>query len=269
VSGVRGRIVFVCFDGRDDEICLMNSDGSRLTQLTDNEVGDFYPSLSPDGRYIFFARQIRGSNYEIFRMNTDGADVVQLTSNGAQNYAPDLSPDGARLVFTSTQGGRGQQVWVMNGDGSQATQLTTEGENIDPAWSPNGGFITFASNRSGSRQIWIMNADGSDPRQITDGSDLGGRHSLAPDGSTLAFYAGRREDLSRNVYLIRVDGTDLRQLTSGGDNLAPSFSPDGEWIAFTSARDGDNDIYLMRADGADVVNLTNDGRSNYQPRWGP
>ena len=271
----QGHIVFVCFDG-DDDICLMGADGSGITRLTDNEFGDFYPSLSPDGQSIFFARQIRGSNYEIFRMDTDGSNATQLTSNGAENYAPALSPDGARIVFTSTQGGSAQQIWVMGGDGLNAVQLTTEGENIDPSWSPDGRFITFASSRTGKRQIWLMNVedalqgtDGSGQRQITDREDVGGRNSLSPDGQTLTFYAGKREDSSRNIYLINRDGTNLRQITTEGDNLAPSFSPDGGWIVFTSARDGDNDIYLMRPDGSNVVNLTNNTRSDFQPRWGP
>src|SRR3970040_607928 len=127
-------------------------------------------------------------------MDTDGSNATQLTSNGAENYAPALSPDGAHIVFTSTQGEGAQQIWVMGGDGLNAVQLTTEGENIDPSWSPDGRFITFASGRTGKRQIWIMNSDGSGQRQITDIEDGGGRNSLSPDRETLAFYAGKRED---------------------------------------------------------------------------
>ncbi len=50
----QGHIVFVCFDG-DDEICVMNADGSNSTRLTDNDFGDFYPSISPDGRLMAFS----------------------------------------------------------------------------------------------------------------------------------------------------------------------------------------------------------------------
>lgn len=264
---LRGRIVFTCFDGNDDEICLMNADGSDLAQLTYNSEGDFYASLSPDGDYIVFAHQISGSNYEIFRMDTGGFGVTQLTFNGGGNFAPAYSPDGSLIAFTSTQDGDGQQIWVM--EGILQHQLTTEGINEDPSWSPDGGRIAFASSRSGSVQIWVMDADGSGQRQVTDADDLGGRNSWSPDGRTLAFYAGRREDRSRNIYLISIDGNNVQQLTLDGDNLAPSFSPDGNWIAFTSYRDGDNDIYAMRPDGTNVINLTQNSGSDYQPRWGP
>lgn len=266
---LRGRIVFTCFDGNDDEICLMNANGSGLAQLTDNSEGDFYASLSHDGRSLLFARQISGSNYEIFRMSTDGSGVTQLTFNGGGNFAPAYSPDGSLIAFTSTQGGDGQQIWVMDSGGGFQQQLTTEGINEDPSWSADGRQIAFASSRSGSTQIWVMNSDGSSQRRITNVDDVGGRNSWSPDGRALAFYAGRREDRSRNIYLIGITGGEISQLTFDGDNLAPSFSPDGGWIAFTSYRDGDNDIYVMRPDGTNAINLTQNSGSDYQPRWGP
>jgi Tol biopolymer transport system component len=65
-----------------------------------------------------------------------------------------------------------------------------------------------------------------------------------------------------------VDGSNLKQLTSAGDNLGPSWSPDGDWIAFTSFRDGNNEIYIMHPDGTQQVRLTNNLISDWQPRWG-
>ncbi|MBL8057282.1 MAG: PD40 domain-containing protein, partial [Anaerolineales bacterium] len=100
-----GQIVYTCFDGQDDELCLLDLANRTVRQLTDNAVGDWYASLTPDGGAVLFSRQVRGANYEIFRLARTGADEVQLTANGAQNYAPELSPDGTRIVFTSSQSG--------------------------------------------------------------------------------------------------------------------------------------------------------------------
>lgn len=267
--GLTGKIVFVCYDGQDDELCLMNADGSGRAQLTNNSVGDFYPALSPDGQRIVFARQIRGSNYEIFSLNVDGTGERQLTSNGAQNYAPELSPDGRTVAYVSTHEGNAQHIWLMDADGANNRRLTSEGENIDPTWSPDGTQIAFASNRGGTRQLWVMNADGSAPRQVTDLADMGGRSDWSPDGARLTFYAGPRANLGRNVFIINVDGSGLLKLTEGGDNLGPAFSPDGAWVAFASFRTGRNTIFVAPSGGGPAVAVSAPTRSDYQPRWGP
>jgi tol-pal system beta propeller repeat protein TolB len=266
----RGKIVFTCYDSlnRNDELCLINADGSGLVRLTQNSVGDFYGSLSPDGQTILFSRQVSGSNYEIFQMDAGGSNVLQLTHNGAENYAPEFSPDGQRIAFTSSHESRAQQIWVMDKDGQNLVRLTSQGENIDATWSRDGQLIAYASNQSGSRQLWVMNSDGSNPRQLTDLPDMGGRSSFSADGRLLAFYTGPRG--TRNIYTIGVDGTGLRQLTSEGDNLGPSFSPDGQWITFGGWRKGgNNEIYIIRPDSRDLIRLTVNPASEYQPRWGP
>jgi Tol biopolymer transport system component len=59
-------------------------------------------------------------------------------------------------------------------------------------------------------------------------------------------------------------------LTDGGNNKAPSYSPDGQWIAFASQfYSEDNNIVIMRVDGTDWRQVTFDARPDWQPRWGP
>ena len=106
--------------------------------------------------------------------------------------------------------------------------------------------IAFASKRDGSVQLYTINANGENLRRVTRGvSGIGGRSSIGRRmGIRWFFMPGPPGD--RDIYLIGVDGKGLRQMTDGGDNLGPSFSPDGQWIAFTSYRDGNNEIYIMR-----------------------
>ena len=267
-SPASGRIVFTCSIDGYDQICLMDANGGNVTRLATQAATEFYASIAPDGTEIVFS-SIRAGSFQIYSMNMDGSNQHRLSNGLGSLYAPEVSPDGTQIVFT-LETGNTQNIWVMGRDGSNPRPLTvTQGDNGDPTWSPNGTQIAFASGRSGTRQLWVMDSDGSNSRQVTDLPDMGGRSSWSPDGQRLAFYAGVRTD--RDIYTIRVDGSDLQQLTEVGDNLGPCYSPDGDWITFTSFRDGNgnNEIYRMRPDGSEETRLTFDPRADWQPRWGP
>ncbi len=265
VAPPSGKIVYTCFFDGYDEICIMDADGRNQHRLTEIKATDFYASLSTDASSILFSsRRLEG--FQIYRMDLDGENVERLTEGIGSLYAPSVSPDGRTIVFTRERESR-QTIWVMDSDGSNPRALTESSwDDIDPEWSPDGTQISFASNRSGSRQLYVMEADGSDIRKVTpELPDMGGRNDWSADGKTLTFYAGPRYD--RDIYLIDVDGDNLRQLTDGGDNLGPSFSPDGAWIAFTSYRDGNNEIYIMNIYGGQVTRLTENAWPEWQPRW--
>ena len=107
-------------------------------------------------------------------------------------------------------------------------------------------------------------------KQITDMSGFRGRSDWGPDGM-MATYAGQTENHNRELYFFN-QGTAPYAITSGGDNLAPSFSPDGNWITFMSYRDNfwDSDgceIYIMRLEDGYIKRLTDNNYCDYQPRW--
>jgi len=70
-----------------------------------------------------------------------------------------------------------------------------------------------------------------------------------------------------NIYTCALDGSDIVQLTSNaGNNEHPTWSPDGNLIAFSSNRSGSYQIYIMRMDGSNVTRITNSGE-NTAPTW--
>jgi len=255
-----GKIVFACYINQIDQICLMNADGTNRVQLTDFDATAFYPSISPDGKTIYFSVKGSGS-FDIYSISVNGGEAKKLTKDIGSLYAPELSPKGEWIIFTNN----GNGLWLMRSDGRNPHPLTGR-DDIDPTWSPDGSMIAFASSRNGTRQLFVMNADGTNIHQVTNLDSMGGRSTWSPDGTKLAFYRGPNGD--RNIYLINVDGTGLVQLTHGGNNLGPSWSPDGNWIAFTSFRDGNNEIYIIHPDGTGLTRLTNNLNSDWQPRWG-
>lgn len=265
-----GKIAFTCQIygevGRN-QICSMNPDGSDFQRLTTRDNDDhFYPSIGPEGISVLFSSNMHG-DYEIYEMPLDG-EPIQLTAVG-DAYAPAVSPDGTLIAFTRNDGVNAS-IWVMNRDGSNAHQV--EAQAWDPAWSPDGTQLLHASDRWGEIQLHVVNVNGSGNRPVLQIEGLRGRNDWSLTGELLATYAG--ESWNREIVIFNLAGDRQVQLTNGGNNLAPSFSPDGRWIAFTSYMDRYRDdhgceIYIMRVDGSEVRRLTDNEYCDWQPRWGP
>lgn len=272
-----GKIVYTCQvfkTGFRDQICIMNSDGSGYRRLTPDDNWDHnFPSLAPDGRSVIFVAREPDGESQIFEMDLESGDMVQLTENSQVPSAPEISPDGRMIVFNRLAE-EANTIWVMERDGSNERMLfgPPRGHGWDPVWSPDGSRILFASDREVGVQLFTMDLEGNDVRQLTDLRLMRGRSDWSPDGTALATYIG--QSWLREIVVMDSDGSNPRIITSGGNNLAPSFSPNGQWLVFTSYRDNYRDelgceIYIMRRDGALITRLTNNDICDWQPRWGP
>ena len=123
----------------DEELYVMNADGTDIVQLTHNDVFDSAPAFSPDGTKIAF-ESARDSGdplaLDIYVMNADGTDVRRLTADPAHDEGPIFSPDGTKIAFASLRSGQ-EDIWVMNADGSDQRQLTDDpARDESPDWQP-------------------------------------------------------------------------------------------------------------------------------------
>ncbi len=264
--GGNGKIAFVVeTETGEDQIWVMEPDGSGQTQLTDPAPGsDRDPSWSADGTRIVFAREVSDDPIvDIWVMDADGSGQTPLTTNGSGTLVsdPTFSPDGTRIAFGRFAGG-GNEIWVMDADG-QNQQLLTAG--IQPNWSPDGSTITFTRDTG----VWVIPADGSGAAQ-----DLGGGAAespcWSPDGSTIVFST---RSIPADIWAMNADGSDLRNLTegNGANDALPCFSPDGARITFTSDRDNAPffQIWVMNADGSDPQALTSVSPGAESSNWQP
>lgn len=272
-DSLTGKIIFTCQVDKKmnhDQICSMSTDGSNWKQLTTSmNFEHYYASPSTDGSKIVFSSSL-SNGFDIFIMNSDGSGLQQLTSGLGEFYAPALSPDGLYIVATRHINGV-NFITLLKSDGTYIADLNSYHDCKDPVWSPDGNEILFAANPSKTGiQIFVMDSDGNNVRQLTNMEGLRGRVDWSVEG-VMASYTGEYENHNRELFLFGKDKSP-EIITDGGDNLAPSFSPDGKWITFMSYRDNfwDPDgceIYIMRLEDGFTKRLTNNDYCDYQPRW--
>jgi Tol biopolymer transport system component len=119
--GSNGQIAFASLRDGNEEIYVMDADGSPETNLTTDPARDYDPSWSPDGTKIAFTSE-RDGDPNTYVMDADGTDVLQLTDDPASDYDPTWSPDGSKILFTSQRDGD-FELFVMYPDGSDETQV--------------------------------------------------------------------------------------------------------------------------------------------------
>jgi Tol biopolymer transport system component len=126
----------------DEEIYVMNADGTNVRQLTSNADFDSAPSWSPDGKQILFERAPAGTftpgteaqEKDIYVMRADGTHVHRLTDSPGLDEGPEFSPDGTKIAFSSARDGQ-QEIYVMDADGANPRRLTDNpARDESPDW---------------------------------------------------------------------------------------------------------------------------------------
>ncbi|HYI93928.1 MAG TPA: protein kinase, partial [Bryobacteraceae bacterium] len=156
---------------------------------------------------------------------------------------------------------------------SVLARITSEdGLTRDPAVSPDGKFIAYASDRGGeSLDIWIQSMSRGEPVRLTNHSAEDHEPAFSPDGTTVVF---RSERDGGGIYVTSVLGGPERLLVRHGRR--PRYSPKGDWIAYwTGFSTGDptapdsNRIFIVPAQGGEPKQLAPQFESALFPVWSP
>jgi Tol biopolymer transport system component len=265
------KLVYWGFDGSSAEstISVCDADGSNSVDLVTQTEGRLdRPAWRPDGGHIAYAAQDAQGNWDIWVISADGSQSYRLTTDAQMETNPLWSPDGNYIAykvapnkaynltienFIDVTGGFENptyRIW----DGIKSIQMNE--------WSPDGNFITYTAeaitNASGEdrvsyvavvEDVHMSGAETSGtPIVLSKGLTLGDRGPrFSPDGGRIVYW-GWDQAYRATLWLAEADGSGTQRLTTGDSDMYPSWSPDGQTIAFESGRSGNFDIWKMAVD---------------------
>ena len=223
------------------DIWKVPAEGGEAVALTQGPWYFFEPEWSPDGRSIAMTIDT-GGNLDIGVVGADGGTVTRLTSAPEVEIEPAWSRDSQELLFVGR--GRGFDIFRLKlADKSIAAAVAANGDQIQPAISPDGrtlAYVSPVSGRLGTGGIWT--------RPLA---------SLAPPVAP----AAPVQDAAAAGTLVHYEESEYR--------MRPKWTADGRAFLFGSDEMGSNDIAIVAADGGNPVVVTNDGMGEFSPAPSP
>ncbi|MBK9062956.1 MAG: serine/threonine-protein kinase [Acidobacteria bacterium] len=222
----------------------------RLTRATLSPGLQQQPAFSPDGKFLAYVTDERGSLDVVVEPRGGGAPI-RVAATDADETHPAWSPDGTKIAFCSARDhggrlgvvlgqteltelvdGRAGDLFIAPALGGAAVKLVDDG--YYPAWSPDGKRVVFQSNRGGKWDLWTISAEGGPPARLTDDADFNYQPSWSPDGKWIA-YASRAAGGVFSLRAVAAAGGAPAELTRGKALvLHPSWSPEGRSLVYSA-----------------------------------
>jgi Tol biopolymer transport system component len=185
-------------------------------------------------------------------------------------YAPVLSRDRKKVAYVEAPvaslsdpaGDGGGEIVVCNVDGSGAKVVAT-GDNVSPAWSPDGMQIAFVR----ANALWVMRSDGSNQHALGVSLSVNYYLSWSPDGTRIAVASGNPSQ----VEVVNLATSVATPVGNATEEDSPGWAPDSQHLVFTEG--ATNSLYIANiASGSDVTQLTTCAspcQRDFQPAWSP
>ncbi len=274
------------------ELRLLELDGSKPRVLYRNPELEYIDVFdwSPDGKQIvgLFSPPNKMNQIVLFNV-ADGSVKVLKTLDWRYPGGISLSPDGRYVVygFAPQEDSNAHDIFVLSTDGSREIPLVQHPANdVRPIWAPDGNRIVFASDRRGTMDAWVIQvADGKprgSPKLLKQGLGRSVPLRFTRNGS---YYYGLQTGM-KDVYLATLDPAtgklqgEPTRVTQRflGSNRSPDWSPDGEYLAYVSARNAlaggggfGNMTIVIRSVGTGEERELSPGVQSprLHPRWSP
>jgi Tol biopolymer transport system component len=242
---------------------------SSFTWFPDNtHIALGVASLSAPGSHLWIANLQTNRAWPLTR----GADT--------ESY-PTSSASGDQIAFTRGEPDYDLVQIPLTGRASAQPLLATSHNESDPALSPDGMLVAYVTDRNGQDEIWRRTIDGASDQPLITQRDFGDDRTVmlsspafSPDGQRIAYQRnGFKPRWPLRIWISLVAGgvpAPLLPASYEGIQSAPTWSPDGQWIAFAQWKDGEWELAKVRVgSGEGPVVLRRDGVANAVPHWSP
>jgi Tol biopolymer transport system component len=259
-------------------------------EFANNALGESLGSISwfPDGKHAAIVipaprrdAQVPAnvwSSRRIVRLNIETGEQTPLTSFAAGKLGSELavSPDGKWLAFIHAPDNSPDEIFLLSLVRSdRPRRLSGFGAYYKGlAWTANSRELIFAMELNGRQRLWRLPIDGREAHPITSSLEALSSPAVASRGHRLAYvvYSGASSlwRIPTSHINTSKNGAAERVIFSTGNNNSPSYSPDGNQIAFVSNRAGAQEIWLSDSSGDNPRQVTNStGAEKGTPRWSP
>jgi TolB protein len=266
--------------------------GFRMIQLPDGAPRRVLASLRgqaaglrfswlPDSRHIVVVRTdgpSSGMHLWLADIETDTSRPLTVTNSNESS--PAVSPDGSRIVFTSEATNFDLMLVPLDGSPLRPFLSSTRNE-LDPVWSRTAAQYAFVTDRTGSQEIWLRSEQDNWERALVVDADFAGLSptllfsalALSPDGRRLAYQRIGRSEVGEIWISTLAGGQPIRLLgPAAAYQDAPTWSPDGDWLAFVISPGPDQwSLAKARVGGANAapVILKEGILPQTRPQWSP
>ena len=264
-------------------IYVMERTGENVRLVTE---ACYHPSWAPNGKQIVcstFGHDIPATRNNwpsaLWIVDVESGNKRMLCENDAMQ--PSWSPHGYRIAFwfQPPSAGRSDIATISSAGGAIEVITTDASTNWNPVWSPDGKFVYFASDRSGSMSFWRVAIDETtgkvqgEPAPVATPSTFNRHLNFSNDGRRLIYV---QTDQRANIQAIRFDPKAERTVgdpfwITRGDRLIvrPELSEDGTRFVMRVPRRTQDDIAVVNRDGTNWRDLTLDKSFDRYPRWSP
>ena len=283
------KILFTSTRDGNDEVYMMNPDGSEQVNLTQHPATDFEAVWSPTGEQILFVSDRGGKRVrDLYLMDADGSNIRRVFKRKikANKRSPTWSPDGKRFAYIYNDWDRFEFGLYLGRFGEEDVESLPSGGS--PAWSPDGSEIACNVSHALGARLTFINVDTRDREQplpdkalpwqyLPCWSAVGGKLAITgnkhPRPAILERELHGAWNRKATVYLVNRDGTGLRQLVgeAGPRASVAALSPDGWEVLYTQETNGHQQLFKLDINSGVRTQLTHIGgpfhQANFQGDW--